>query len=875
MTGDTRDYERARSALAFIPADDRDLWVRMGMALKSELGDAGFDLWDSWSRQSNRYNERDARDVWRSCKANGGVTAGTLFHEAKARGWRDEGTPREPTAEELEARRRQAAERSAKEEFEQARERAQAAKWARALCAIATSAREPHPYLIRKGLAGVEGLREVHASQMQEILGYQPKSRKGETLAGRLLVVPVKKGDELTTVELIDSAGHKAFLRGRGTASGGFWPAQGLPDGDGTGLTILVGEGIATVVSAREASGHLVIAALASGNLPAAAKAMRKRYPAATLGLLADLGKGQKDAEEAARATGSALVLPEFGPDRPEGATDFNDLHAHRGLEAVAECIAQQLAAHAAQEKARQEDAKAEPETKAEPGLTDLGNAHRFTREHQRDVRYCWPWQKWLVWNGLFWARDETGEVHRLAEKTVRGMYLEAAQSSPDRREVLATWAVKCESHERRAKMLASGQAIAGIPVRPVDLDRDPMLLNVRNGTLDLRTGALRPHAREDLITRGLEVDYDPAAVCPTWERFLSDVFDGVAETIAFMQRAIGYSLTGATTEHVLIVLYGLGSNGKTTLIGALHDLLVSYAQHAPTDLLLARRGEHHPTELATLHGARLVTAAETGEGRRLAESLVKQLTGGDPVTVRRMREDFWQYRPEFKLWVCTNHKPQIRGTDHAIWRRIHLVPFRVTFHEPETRKTPMKDLTLPGRLRQELAGILRWAVEGCLAWQREGLKAPKTVREATEEYRVEMDVLAAFLDECCIFDQRAQARASELYEAYKRWCDRSSEHAETQTSFGTRLGELGLAKRPIGGRTVYQGIGLSAGEGRDSGDPIYGLLRAKEKHSYKPRNGSQPSQPSRSCPRCDGEGCDWCGGMGRLVDDQPEEPAA
>lgn len=280
-------------------------------------------------------------------------------------------------------------------------------------------------------------------------------------------------------------------------------------------------------------------------------------------------------------------------------------------------------------------------------------------------------------------------------------------------------------------------------------------LLNVLNGTIDLCTGSLRPHAREDYITRCVNVDYDPDAKCPTWERFIHQVFGGNAEIIAFVQRAVGYSLTGKIVEHVLIVLYGLGSNGKTTLIDALHYLLgPSYAKHAPTDLLLARRGEHHPTELATLHGARLVTAAETGEGRRLAESLVKQLTGGDPVTARRMRDDFWQFRPEFKLWLATNHRPQIRGTDHAIWRRIRLIPFDVTFHTAETGKTPQQDQTLPARLREEATGILAWAVRGCLAWQSQGLGAPDAVRDATEAYRAEMDVLAMFFEERCIFDE-------------------------------------------------------------------------------------------------------------------------
>jgi P4 family phage/plasmid primase-like protien len=339
--------------------------------------------------------------------------------------------------------------------------------------------------------------------------------------------------------------------------------------------------------------------------------------------------------------------------------------------------------------------------------FTDLGNAHRFVRDHGADVRYCWPWRRWLVWNGRYWSRDDSGAIHRLAEATVRRMYEEAAgSSSQERREALAKWAVKCEAHDQRTKMLASAQAIADIPILPGNLDWDPWLLNVRNGTIDLRTGTLRQHARSDYLSRCMNhVDFDPNAECPTWDRFLSEVFGSNAELISFVQRAIGYSFTGVIIEHVLLVLYGLGANGKTTLIDALHDLLGPYAVHAPPELLLMRRGEHHPTELALLYGARLVTASESGEDRRLAEALVKSLTGGDPITARRMREDFWEFPPQFTLWAATNYKPQIRGTDHAIWRRIRLIPFDVTFYAPETGKTPQQDPTLPARLREEASG--------------------------------------------------------------------------------------------------------------------------------------------------------------------------
>jgi putative DNA primase/helicase len=338
------ERERIRDALYFIPATDRDTWVRMAMAVKAKLGEEGFDLWDSWSQQADSYNAKDAQDVWRSLKANGGVTAGTLFHEAKAHGWRHDGTYQKPIPEEAEARRRLAAERAAKEEAEKVRERAEAASKARALWKAATSVREAHPFLVRKGVSPVPSLREIDAGAAAALLGYAPKCQD-KPLGGGLLVVPIKVASELSSVEFIDEAGRKSALYG-GAKTGGYWAAQPLPNGDGTGLTLLVGEGVATVLSAREATGHLVIAALSSGNLLAVAREMRERYPKAVLVVLSDLikatGEPNPYAIEAARAISGLVAVPDFGEDRPEGATDFNDLAVLRGLEAVAACIRRQ-----------------------------------------------------------------------------------------------------------------------------------------------------------------------------------------------------------------------------------------------------------------------------------------------------------------------------------------------------------------------------------------------------------------------------------------------------------------------------------------------------------------------------------------------------
>ncbi len=355
------DLERIREAVGFVPPDDRNTWLRMGMAIKSEVGESGFDVWDAWSQQADAYDSHDARDVWKSIRANGKVTAGTLFHEAKANGWRDDGTHPKPTPEELAERQRINAERAAQEEARAARERADAAKKSAAVWKAATEAKADHPYLARKRVSPVTTLREIDAGAAAAILGYVPKS-SGEHLAGRVLVAPVKVGDGLSTLELIDEEGRKSAVYG-GAKAGGYWAAQQLPDGDGDGLTLQIGEGVATVLTAKESSGHPAIAALSAGNLLAVAKAMRERYPSAVLVILADLVKatGAPDprAVEAARSIGGRLAIPDFGTNRPDGATDFNDMAALLGRDTVKRAISNASIPDGASHQAKPENATA------------------------------------------------------------------------------------------------------------------------------------------------------------------------------------------------------------------------------------------------------------------------------------------------------------------------------------------------------------------------------------------------------------------------------------------------------------------------------------------------------------------------------------
>ncbi len=465
---------------------------------------------------------------------------------------------------------------------------------------------------------------------------------------------------------------------------------------------------------------------------------------------------------------------------------------------------------------------------------TDMGNAERFAARHGEDLRYVHPWRKWLFWTGSGFAVDDIGEVGRLAKDTTRGIYGESEKPEyAELRTALARHAIQSEARARVVAMVALAQSERGIPVRPDELDADPWLLNVKNGTIDLRTGELREHRREDLITKLAPVEYDPDAAAPAWAAFLERVLPG-EELGGFIQRAVGYSLTGDTSEQSMFINHGAGNNGKSTFQEALAAALGDYAMRAPTEMLMVRRTGGVPNDVARLKGARFVTASETEEGRRLAESLVKDLTGQDTITARFMRAEFFDFKPTHKLWLSTNHKPEIRGTDNAIWRRIRLVPFNVRIGDDEI------DRELPEKLRAELPGILAWAVRGCLDWQRRGgLGEPDEVREATEDYRAEMDVLASFIDDCCAVYPEARATSKALYEAYTTWCEENRESADKKRNFGARLRERGFERaRGTGNVHVRLGIALRTDREPDpdgGSDPTGG----KGHPEKSPKNGA------------------------------------
>jgi putative DNA primase/helicase len=434
---------------------------------------------------------------------------------------------------------------------------------------------------------------------------------------------------------------------------------------------------------------------------------------------------------------------------------------------------------------------------------TDTGNAERLADRHGAKLRYCYPWGKWLVYDGVRWRVDDRGVVVRLAKETARSIFEEAKETPSDAAaNQLGKWAISSLSESKLRAMISLAQSEPGIPVLPEELDASPSLLNVLNGTIDLRTGKLREHRRGDLITRVAPVEYEPGATAPTWEAFLEEVLPG-KELRAFVQRAVGYSATGDTSEQCMFINHGGGANGKSTFQEALSAALGEYAMRTPTEMLLAKRSDGVPNDVARLKGARFVSASETEEGRRLAESRIKDLTGQDTITARFMKAEWFDFVPTHKLWISTNHKPEVRGTDAAIWRRIRLVPWTVSIAPAE------QDKKLPEKLRSELPGILAWVVRGCLEWRRKGLQAPEEVRQATGDYRSEMDVLATFLEECCILRSDAMAFAKNLYIAYKEWCEANGEPIEKQRRFGMRLTERGLRRQKVGGVYRWYGIGL------------------------------------------------------------------
>jgi len=452
--------------------------------------------------------------------------------------------------------------------------------------------------------------------------------------------------------------------------------------------------------------------------------------------------------------------------------------------------------------------------------LTDYGNAERLVLLFGQDLRYCHPWKQWLVWDRCRWVEDATAEVIRCAKQTVRKMYADAVKiQDSDRRDKALKHARATEKQAGLNAMINLASSELGIPVLPEELDANPLLLNLRNGTYDLENCVLRKHRREDLLTKLCQVDYDPDAKCPTWEAFQRQATGGNQDLIEFKQRLIGYSLSGVVREKcALFIYYGKTDRGKTTEAELLREMLGDYAGQISIKSIMEQRfqngGSAASPDIAGLRGKRLVTCSEPAKGVHLDEAKIKYLTSMGTVQARHLHKEFFEFPQTWKFIMDCNDKPVIRSDDGAIWNRIRLVPWEYDLPEGAM------DKSLPDKLRAELPGILVWAIHGWelyrgrITGQCPGLKIAEAVTRATSEYRSEMDVIGRFISERCIVGDYAMVGCAKLYETYKNWCSETGEKdIETLTSFGIHLRDLGYRKEKKEKGLMYEGIGLADGE--------------------------------------------------------------
>lgn len=436
----------------------------------------------------------------------------------------------------------------------------------------------------------------------------------------------------------------------------------------------------------------------------------------------------------------------------------------------------------------------------------DMGNANRFIDLFGSNVRYCYTEKKWYYYNDMKWCVDNIGVVLRMADKSVEAMKAETKLYIQADEESGGDMTKNFERHMKTSRSNKSKKAMLSevehhIPVLPAQMDKYRMALNTPNGIINLKTGEVREHNPEYYFTKVTSVSSSDKAECPLWIAFLNDIFAGDKDLIRYIQKAIGYSLTGSTAEQCAFFLFGTGRNGKSTFIDVIRDVFGDYAANIQPETIMVRSNQSSAinSDIARLKGARLVTSVEPNEGVRLNEGLLKQLTGDDTVTARKLYSEEFEFKPEFKLWMATNHKPIIRGTDTGIWRRIHMIPFNVQISEDKV------DKNLTQKLKAELTGIFKWCIDGCLLWQKEGLKMPLAVLNSVREYRREMDVISAFIEDKCILEGSVQA--STLYAAYSSWAASNNEYCMSNTKFSTEL-----AKRfeKVKGRNYNYFTGLS-----------------------------------------------------------------
>jgi putative DNA primase/helicase len=437
----------------------------------------------------------------------------------------------------------------------------------------------------------------------------------------------------------------------------------------------------------------------------------------------------------------------------------------------------------------------------------DTGNAQRFKDAYGEVIRYSYIRKNWYFYDGKIWLLDQQGMIKTLADRVIEKMkdepvYVPDGADEEEMQKAFNKHVKSSRSSRGKTNMIKESEHL--LPIQPHEFDSDPELFNCQNGYIDLRTGKLHEHDKQKYFTKISSVEYTDKIDCPLWLEFLNQIFDGDKPLINYIQRAVGYSLSGSTEEQMMFILYGNGRNGKSVFLDIITEMFGSYATNIqPQTIMVKQNGSSANSDIARLNGARLVTTTEPNEGVRLDEGLVKQLTGGDKVTARFLYENEFDFIPQFKLWMATNHKPIIRGTDDGIWRRMAIIPFTVQIPEHKV------DKRLKHKLRRELMAILNWAVEGYMLWRESGLQEPQTIKDQRQEYRGEMDVVESFVDECCIRNGTAKVQAKKIYQIYRDWATSNGQYLMSSTKFGREMGKK-FTKFKTDGLIYYAGIGLA-----------------------------------------------------------------
>lgn len=449
-------------------------------------------------------------------------------------------------------------------------------------------------------------------------------------------------------------------------------------------------------------------------------------------------------------------------------------------------------------------------EPKKQYDMTDTGNAHRLFDKFNNIIRYSYNRKRWMYWDGKMWRLDESGEIKKLADVVCEDIKREAILEEDEKTQIdMLKWANRTASSKGKEAMVKECQHLDGIPASPDDFDIYTDYINCQNGIVNLRNGELLPHDSNFMMSKICYTEYDTSDKKPVrWLKFLDDVTKGNKNLQEYIQKCVGYSLSGSTREQCAYFLYGMGNNGKSTFLDTIADMLGGYASNAQPETIMMKKwsGDGANSDIARLKSARFVTCEEPTEGVRLNEGLLKQLTGGSKITCRFLYGDEFEYMPEFKIWVATNHKPIIRGTDFGIWRRIKLIPFEVNIPKSKV------DKNLKYKLRKEMPQIMHWAVEGCIKWQKEGIQEPEVVKDAVKEYKQEMDLLAGFIEQCIEIDYTDDCRimASDLFRVYSKWSKENNEYEMSSKKFFREITKKVPEKGRNGSGIFYKSVRLT-----------------------------------------------------------------